>query len=116
MSIKPDPREVGIRLRAIFHRLELNIQEAADELDEPRNNLANCVNGYQLPRPQVVYELERMLPGVTLQWVYFGDDRLVPGKLSRELTEFVERWPAKAAKGSAMTPISPSKKKERATG
>jgi transcriptional regulator with XRE-family HTH domain len=90
MSTKPNPREVGLRLRAILRKLGISIEEAAAELGESRANFSNCINGYQLPRPEVAYELEKLLPGVTIQWIFFGDDRLLPGKLARELIIFVE--------------------------
>jgi len=90
MPESANPKEVGLRLRAIFKKLGITTTEAAAQLGEKPANLGNNVNGYALPRPHVAYELEKMLPGVTLQWIYFGDDRLVPGKLSRELAIFVE--------------------------
>jgi len=90
MTRKPDPQEVGLRLRAILRKKGISIREAAALLEEPWSNFGNAVNGYQLPRPEVAYELEKLLPGVTVQWIFFGDDRLVPGQLSRELTIFVE--------------------------
>jgi len=90
MTRKPDPQEVGLRLRAILRKKGISIREAAALLEEPWSNFGNAVNGYQLPRPEVAYELEKLLPGVTVQWILFGDDRLVPGQLSRELTIFVE--------------------------
>lgn len=90
MTTKPNPQEVGLRLRAILRKLGISIREAAALLDEPWSNFGNTINGYQLPRPEVAYELEKLLPGVTVQWIFFGDDRLVPGQLSRELSIFVE--------------------------
>lgn len=90
MSTKPDPKEVGLRLRAVLRKLGLSIEDAAAQLHEGRANFGNCVNGYQLLRPEVAYALERMLPGLMSQWLYFGDDRLVPAQLARELTIFVE--------------------------
>jgi hypothetical protein len=55
-----------------------------------RERLNNSVSGYVLPRQETVYGLQKMLPGITLEWVYFGNDRLVPGQLARELGIFVE--------------------------
>jgi hypothetical protein len=125
MSRKPNPQEVGLRLRAIFRKIGISIEEAASQLEEPRNNLSNCVNGYQLPRPEIAYELEKLLPGVTIQWIFFGDDRMVPGKLARELGIFVEMFrqrvatqepapKAPAARGS-LKAAPPSKKMARAS-
>lgn len=90
MVRKTDPKEVGLRVRAIFRKLGLSVEEAAEHLNEGRSNLTNCLNGYQLLRPEVAYELEKLLPGVSLQWIYFGDDRLLPAKLALDLGIFVE--------------------------
>ena len=97
MAQKPNPQEVGIRVRAVFLKLGISIEEAASELEESRQNLSNVMNGYQLPRPGVAYELEKLLPGVTVQWIFFGDERLVPAKLSRELAIFVEMLKEKSS-------------------
>jgi hypothetical protein len=123
MSRKPNPREVGLRLRAILRKLGISIEEAAAQLEEPRGNFSNCINGYQLPRPEIAYELEKLLPGVTLQWIFFGDDRLLPGKLARELTIFVEGfreriWSQEPVPKEPEAPVSakvgrPSKKMAR---
>jgi hypothetical protein len=123
---KPNPKEVGLRLRAILRKLGISIEEAASQLEESRANFSNCINGYQLPRPEVAYELEKLLPGVSVQWIFFGDDRLLPGRLSRELSIFVEGfreriWPQepvpKEPEGPAPSKAGrPSKKMARAGG
>lgn len=97
MAQKPDPKEVGIRVRAVLLKLGVSMEEAANELGESRQNLSNVLNGYQLPSHGVAYELEKILPGVTVQWVFFGDDRMVPAKMARELAVFVELVREKAA-------------------
>ena len=87
---KPNSREVGLRLRAILRKLGMTVEAGAAELGMSRERLSNSVNGYVLPRQETVYALQKMLPGVTLEWVYFNNDRLVPGQLARELAIFVE--------------------------
>lgn len=126
MAEKPIPLEVGIRMRAVFRKLGISIDEAAAELEETRQNLSNVLNGYQLPRPGVAYQLEKMLPGVSIQWILFGDEGMVPAKLARELRIFValikEKTSAQepaASKESARafsTSPHPSKKLARAGG
>lgn len=87
---KPIPQEVGLRMRGILRKLGLSVPAAAAELGMSRERLNNSVSGYVLPRQETVYGLQKMLPGITLEWVYFGNDRLVPGQLARELGIFVE--------------------------
>jgi transcriptional regulator with XRE-family HTH domain len=90
MMEKPIPQEVGLRMRGILRKLGLSVPAAAAELGMSRERLNNSVSGYVLPRQETVYGLQKMLPGITLEWVYFGNDRLVPGQLARELGIFVE--------------------------
>ena len=87
---KPDPREVALRLRAIIQKLGLTPKAAAHELGMTRERLNNSLNGYALPRYETVYALQKMLPGITMEWVYFGNDHFVPDKLGRELAIFTE--------------------------
>ena len=109
MVRKTDPKEVGLRVRAIFRKLGLSVEEAAEHLNEGRSNLTNCLNGYQLLRPEVAYELEKLLPGVSLQWIYFGDDRLLPAKLALDLGIFVEGFRQKVWKPGPVPkePVAP---------
>ena len=86
----PNPREVGQRIRAILRKRGLTIEEATRLLEVPRGNLSNALNGYILPRHALGRALVEMLPGLTLEWLYWGDDRLVPGPLARELAIFIE--------------------------
>lgn len=86
----PNPREVGLRIRAILRKRGLTIEEATRILGVPRGNLSNALNGYILPRHALGRALVEMLPGLTLEWLYWGDDRLVPGALARELAIFIE--------------------------
>ena len=48
----------------------------------PRNVLSNWLNGYFLPKLAQMRELTLRLPGLTLEWIYWGDDRLMPGRIS----------------------------------
>jgi transcriptional regulator with XRE-family HTH domain len=102
MIEKPNPREVALRLRAIVRKLGLSVEAAAQELGMTRERLNNSINGYVNPRHETVYALQQMLPGITLEWVYFGDDRLVPSQLARELAIFVE-----AARQKLELPVVP---------
>ena len=40
-------------------------------------------------------ELTRLLPGLTIEWIIWGDDRLVPLQLATELAIFVEAFKQK---------------------
>jgi len=92
MMEKPNPKEVGLRMRAILRKLGLSVENTAAELGMRRERLSNSVNGYVLPRYETVYALQKLLPGITLEWVYFNNDRLVPGQLARELAILVEAF------------------------
>lgn len=86
----PNAGEVGMRIRAILRKRDLTIEDAVRYLDVPRGNLSNAINGYHLPRHALGRALVKLLPGLTLEWLYWGDDRLVPGQLARELAIFIE--------------------------
>jgi len=86
----PVAKEVGLRTRAVLRKRGLTIAGGARELRVPREVLSNGLNGYVLPRHGLARAIIGMLPGLTLEWLYWGDDRLVPGQLSRELSIFVE--------------------------
>ena len=88
----PDPKVVGLRLRAVLRKLGFSIEAAARALEVPRNVLSNWLNGYVLPRHASVRELTLRLPGLTLEWIFWGDDRLVPAPLARELAIFMEAF------------------------
>jgi hypothetical protein len=89
----PDPHEVGLRLPAVLRKLGADSVNGMARMTKlPRNVLSNWLNGYSLPKIALVRELTLRLPGLTLEWVYFGDDRLMPAKLGRELSIFVEAF------------------------
>jgi len=89
----PDPHEVGLRLRAVLRKLGVDSVNGGARMTKlPRNVLSNWLNGYSLPKLAVVRELTLRLPGLTLEWVYWGDDRLMPAVLGRELAIFVEAF------------------------
>ena len=90
MMEKPIPRETALRMRAVLRKLGLSVLEAATELGMSKERLKNSINGYVLPRHETVYALTKMLPGLTFEWMYYGNDRMVPGQLARELAIFVE--------------------------
>lgn len=112
MMEKPKPKEVGLRLRAVLRKLGLSIEDAAAELGMRRERLSNAVNGYVLPRYETVYALQKMLPGITLEWVYFNNDHLVPGQLARELAIFVEAFRQKLE----LPEVEPEDESERKKG
>jgi transcriptional regulator with XRE-family HTH domain len=82
---KTDRTEVGRRVGAVMTKLGMSIDDLAKALDVHRSAVTNWLYGYNQPQVAVAYELVKMLPGVTLEWIYLGDDRLVPGSLSRDL-------------------------------
>lgn len=89
----PDPHEVGLRLRAVLRKLGADsVNGMARMMGMPRNVLSNWLNGYSLPKLANMRELTLRLPGLTLEWIYWGDDRLMPAVLARELTIFVEAF------------------------
>lgn len=89
----PVPHEVGLRLRAVLRKLGADsVNGMARMMGLPRNILSNWLNGYNLPKLGVVRELTLRLPGLTLEWVYYGDDRMMPAVLARELAIFVEAF------------------------
>lgn len=89
----PNPLEVGLRLRAVLRKLGADsVKGMARMTGLPRNILSNWINGYNLPKLGIVRELTLRLPGLTLEWVYYGDDRMMPAVLARELAIFVEAF------------------------
>ena len=89
----PNPQEVGLRLRAVLRKLGADsVKGMARMTGQPRSIMSNWLNGYNLPKLGVVRELTLRLPGVTLEWVYWGDDRMMPAVLARELAIFVEAF------------------------
>ena len=92
MVDNPNPKDVGLRLRAGLRKLGLSIEAGSRALGVPRNVLSNWVNGYVLPKHASVRELTLLLPGLTMEWIFWGDDRLVPGPLARELAIFTEAF------------------------
>ena len=89
----PSPQEVGLRLRAALHKLGApSVKTGARMMGLSRSVLSNWLNGYVLPKLGHMRELTRRLPGLTLEWIYWGDDRLVPAELARELAIFTEAY------------------------
>ena len=89
----PNAVEVGLRLRAVLRKLGADsVKGMARMTGVPRSILSNWLNGYNLPKLGVVRELTLRLPGVTLEWIYWGDDRMMPAVLARELAIFVEAF------------------------
>lgn len=80
-----DPVSVGKRIRSLLKRADLSIENAAAHLGVHRNAVSNWINGYNMPQVGLIYDLIRLVPGVTLEWVYLGDDRMLPAPLAREL-------------------------------
>lgn len=89
----PDPQEVGLRLRAVLRKLGADsVKGGARMMGLPRNVLSNWLNGYVLPKLGHMRELTLRLPGLTIEWIYWGDDRMMPAVLARELAIFVEAF------------------------
>jgi len=83
---KTDPRLIGVRIRAVMRKLDLQIDDLAQELKVHRNAVSNWIHGYNQPKIELAYKLIKLLPGLTLEWIYLGDDQMVPGPLARELS------------------------------
>lgn len=89
----PNPHDVGLRLRAVLRKLGADsVKGAARMMELPRPVVSNWLNGYGLPKLGSMRELTLRLPGLTIEWIYWGDDRLMPAKLARELGIFVEAF------------------------
>ena len=88
----PNAHEIGLRIRAILRKRGLSLEEGARLLGVPRNVLSNAVNGYNTPKHGLGLAIVQLLPGLTLEWLYWGNGRLVPSRLSRELSIFVEAY------------------------
>ena len=86
---KTNPRLIGGRIRAVMRKLGLQIDDLAHVLGVHRNAVSNWVNGYNQPKIELTYKLIKLIPGVTLEWIYLGDDQMVPGPLARELSTFI---------------------------
>lgn len=88
----PNAHEIGLRIRAILRKRGLSLEEGARLLGVPRNVLSNAVNGYNIPKHGLGLAIVQLLPGLTLEWLYWGNGRLVPARLNRELGIFAEAF------------------------
>lgn len=107
---KTDPRLIGVRIRVVMRKLGLQIDDLAHALGVHRSAVSNWVNGYNQPKIELSYKLIKLLPGLTLEWIYLGDDQMVPGPLARELQILIEAHeqglevPASEPEGAASRP------------
>lgn len=87
---KTHAKAVGGRIWAVMTKLDLTIDGLAEALQVHRNAVSNWVNGYNLPKVELMYQLTKMLPGLTLEWLYLGDPRMVPLNLLTHLDIFTQ--------------------------
>jgi transcriptional regulator with XRE-family HTH domain len=87
---KLDPYGVGLRVRALLKKTGLGVEGAAELLEVGQTAVRNWTNGYNMPTPAAASELVKTIPGLTLDWIYLGDDRLLPQQLARELQIILE--------------------------
>ncbi len=125
---KLDPTSVGPRVRALIWKVGLTTDSAATFLKVQRSAVSNWINGYNLPQVGMMSDLMELLPGMTLDWIYRGDDRLIPGGLARELQIIMEAQrqglrvpevspePASPPARSARVPHRPTRKLASANG
>lgn len=83
---KTDPSDVGRRLRAIM--VELGYRKPADfaaALDIVPAAVSNWMSGYNLPKLQTAAKLVELIPDLTLDWIYLGDEARLPRGLADRL-------------------------------
>lgn len=93
---KPNPKDVGRRLRALMLDPELSIETVEDfakTLGAGRGAASAWVNGYNFPRVPSMARLLELYPGLTLDWIYLGVPDAVPMKVFIRLQALLERVP-----------------------
>jgi transcriptional regulator with XRE-family HTH domain len=83
---RPELPDFARRLRAIMSLLGMGkIERFAEFLGVPRNVVSNWVNGYNQPRIDDAYRIIKLVPGLTLEWLYLGDAGMVPPVIKTRL-------------------------------
>jgi hypothetical protein len=91
MPLDIDTRMVGRRLRAIMHELRIDTDDdIADRLGAGRRQFSNWKVGRGLPPVKFMYRLKYLTKDqVTLDWIYLGDAKGIPGPLAIRLEGLV---------------------------
>ena len=90
---KSDPATVGVRLRAVMVELGFsNSSDFAAALGTAPSAASNWMNGYNMPNLQTLRRLLELLPDLTLEWLYFGEESKMPKALVLRLDIRIKAW------------------------
>ena len=118
---RPELPDVARRLRAVMTLLGMGvIEKFAEYLGVPRNVVSNWVNGYNQPQIDDAYRIIKLVPGLTLEWLYLGDAGMVPpaikGKLDIILEAHQQGLEVPAVRPEPMSQMAPMPKVRRRAG
>ncbi|RKL52303.1 XRE family transcriptional regulator [Candidatus Liberibacter asiaticus] len=77
-----DPVAIGLRLKEIREQLKLNRVEFGKLVGLPCASVSRYENGKITPRITTAQKIKRVI-GKPLDWIYFGDEIIVPKSIKR---------------------------------
>lgn len=115
---KKDPlgrfSNIAVRLRAIMVAEQMTTQDAfADKIGVEKKRLNNVLVGYPLSI-DVAVKIKRSIPGVSMDWLYDGDEDALPVSL-RDRLRVAERTVREGVSGSGKRNLSTTSTASRKT-